>query len=70
MLKVVVMGVGLFLVIVTLAMLVVAVKLAILQINSSNGNGGLSFLIQNAEISQGLCEITGRTSLFTSAVYC
>ena len=57
MVKVVVMVVGLFVVIVALAMVVVG-ELVVLQKLSGNNSGGLGFSRHTAEISQDLCEIT------------
>ena len=55
------MVVGLFVVIVALAMVVVVVvvgELVVLQKLSGNNSGGLGFSRHTAEISQDLCEIT------------
>ena len=51
------MVVGLFVVIVALAMVVVG-ELVVLQKLSGNNSGGLGFSRHTAEISQDLCEIT------------
>ena len=52
--------VGLFVVIVALAMVVVVVvgELVVVQKLSGNNSGGLGFSRHTAEISQDLCEIT------------